>query len=175
MAKNPDDPLALIRKRKAEMAAAAAKERAERERMDAARAKEAEELAIAEKVLARLAAGNEAPPKEKIDVTKPLGNGKIPTTDGTPRPKGIPTVAEMVTELLLIAEKKGKRGLTRNEIMAGIDARWWPGVAVNMVIPTMYKSISKGYWFTKEGDLFMRLRGGQPPKRPRADQLKFEN
>ena len=81
----------------------------------------------------------------------------------------------MVTKLLLEAEQAGKRGLTAAEIMHGIDERWWPGVSVNMILPTVYRSIKRNYWFQKEGDIFTRLRGGRPPDRRRAQgtQLKF--
>lgn len=167
------DPLSLIRKRKAEMAEQRAKEEAERARMEAAeaaRAKEEEELAIAERVYARLAG---RPAESKVSNT-PTRRKASPAKDGTPRPPNIPTVPEMVTELLLEAEKRGLRGLTSSEIMAGIDSRWWPGVAVNLIMPGVYRAISKEYWFQKEGKLIVRLRGGQPPRRHASSaQLKL--
>jgi hypothetical protein len=49
---------------------------------------------------------------------------KIPQDHGTPRPDGIPTVPEMVTELLLEAESKGLRGLSSRDILLGIDAKF---------------------------------------------------
>lgn len=169
----PTDPLSLIRKRKAEMAALRAKEQAERARLDAeaaARAKEEEELAVAERVYARLAGKS----VESDGSTSAHTRKAPPATNGTPRPPGIPSVPEMVTELLLEAERRGKRGLTSTEIMAGIDARWWPGVAVNFVMPTVYRCISREYWFTKEDKIIIRLRGGQPPRRGRGQsQLKL--
>ena len=168
------DPLSLIRKRKAEMAEQRAKEKAERERMEAAEAQrknEEEELAIAERVLARLAGKSDNSSTSEATKIKKV----IPATDSAPRPAGIPTVPEMVTELLLEAEQTGKRGLTSSEIVATIDSRWWPGVAVNAIMPTVYRSIAKGYWFNKEGKLIVRLRGGQPPRRYRSSspQLKL--
>jgi hypothetical protein len=71
----------------------------------------------------------------------------------------------MVTESLLAAEREGKRGLTSAEIMAAIDAKYWPGVAVNAIMPTVYRCIARKYWFEKEDKIFVRLRGGQPPRR----------
>lgn len=166
--------LDLIAKRKAEIAASRAREQAERARLDAeaaARAKEEEEIAIAERVIARLRASGQAIPTQAVEkvpepATAPEDRAaKIPAANGSPRPEGIPTVPQMVTELLLEAEKIGKRGLRSTEIMAGINARWWPGVATNLIMPTVYRCIARDYWFAKEGKLIVRLRGGQPPKR----------
>jgi hypothetical protein len=168
-----DDPLSLIRARKAEMAAQRAKEQAERARLDAeaaARAKEEEELAVAERVYARLA----GKPVESLVSEETPERKSAPAAGGTPRPEGIPTVPEMVTQLLLDAEQRGARGLKSSEIMAGIDSRWWPGVSVNHVMPTVYRCISRNYWFAKEGKLIVRLRGGQPPRRhASSSQLKL--
>ncbi|MDR3467321.1 MAG: hypothetical protein P4M07_15425 [Xanthobacteraceae bacterium] len=181
------DPLALIAKRKAEMKASRAKERAERERLDAeaaALAKEEEEIAIAEKVFARLALTASGSMTASAELVKSIPSAadlprrssaaprKIPAQGGTARPAGIPTVPQMVTELLLDAEKRGLRGLRPSEIMVGINDRWWPGVSVNMIMPTVYRCIARDYWFEKDGKLIMRLRGGQPPNRGAA-QLKL--
>lgn len=175
-----NDPLSLIQRRKAEMEASRLKEKAERERLDAeaaARAKEEEELEIAERVLARLAQHTSPPPRRPATISKAVPTKKIPATGGTPRPANIPSVAEMVTELLLDTEKAGRRGLTSSEIMAGIDARWWPGVSVNLILPTLYRAIKRNYWFKKDGNLFIRLPDGQPPKRGAGanQQLKLDS
>lgn len=183
--------LDLIAKRKAEIAASRAREQAERARLDAeaaARAKEEEEIAIAERVIARLRASGQSIPtstaekpvreRARLDAAvTPDPAAKIPAANGTPRPEGIPTVPQMVTELLLEAEKNGKRGLRSTEIMSGINARWWPGVATNLIMPTVYRCIARDYWFAKEGKLIVRLRGGQPPRRggAGADQLKLDS
>src|SRR6202035_5169440 len=90
---------------------------------------------------------------------KPAVAKKIPAAGGTPRPEGIPTVPQMVTLLLEHAEKHGRRGLTSTEIVAGIDKAWWPGVSVNLIMPTVYRCISKGYWFEKEDKIIVRTRG----------------
>lgn len=187
MSTEHDAALELIRKAKAEMEASRAKEQAERERVDAERAKEAERLAIAEQVFAELAkkAAKVAAPMPLATTwpaatpapatpAAPAPAKKIPAAGGTSRPTGIPTVPQMVTLLLERAEKDGKRGLTSTEIMAGIDSAWWPGVSVNLIMPTIYRCISKGYWFEKQGNLFMRMRGGQPTKRG-MDELKLDS
>lgn len=182
------DPLSLIAKRKAEMEASRVKEKVERERLDAIaaeRAKEEEELAIAERVIARLAQTNKPPalpplpygpaptPAATTSIPQQPGQrAKIPAQGGAPRPEGIPTVPQMVTILLEEAERRGLRGLRSTEIMAGINDRWWPGVAVNLIMPTVYRCISAENWFEKEGKLIVRLRGGQPPNR-HAGQLKL--
>ncbi len=170
------DSLALIRKRKAEIEAQAAQEQAERDRLDeaaAARAKEEEELAIAERVLARLAGANATTPAATEPVKSTTGKKRYWSSSA--RPVGIPSVPEMVNTLLLDAEKAGKAGLKSREIVDGIADRWWPGVSANMIMPTVYKSISKNHWFVKEGDLIKRLRGGQPPKRLKSDQLRLDS
>src|ERR1700722_17580447 len=104
------DPLALIRKAKAEMEASRAKDQAERERVDAERAKEEQRLAIAEQVFAELAEKAksgatppkpaEAPmaPRVRAKLAEP-STKKIPAAGGPSLPEGIPTVPQMVTLL----------------------------------------------------------------------------
>lgn len=179
------DPLSLIAKRKAEMEASRAKEQAERARLDeeaAARAKEEEEIAIAEKVFARLAQKEAAPEQsstagsstqEASAAAKSAALTKIPAAGGSKRPKGIPTVPQMVIQLLEDAEARGLKGLKSNEIMEGINSRWWPGVSVNLVMPTVYRCISRDYYFGKQGKLIVRLRDRDPPKRD-GEQLKLQ-
>jgi hypothetical protein len=173
-----NDPLSLIRKRKAEMAAQRERENAERARLDAeasARAKEEEELAVAERVYARLAGKAQISSASNSAAVAPHQKGAA-KVGGSPRPPGLPTVPEMVTKLLLEAEQGGKRGLTSSEIMAGIHSKWWPGVSINLIMPTVYRAMSKGYWFTKEDRLIMRLRDGQPPRRGGGQsQLKLDS
>jgi hypothetical protein len=194
------DPLTLIRQRKAALAAKRAEDDAKRAALEAeaaARAKEEEEIAIAERVYERLAkeAAAEQPTEigevEVIDralvsstsATERLATlrerlrvearnpPKIPAVGGTPRPEGIPTVPQMVTLLLREAENAGQLGLTSAEIMQGIDREWWPGVSVNMVMPTVYRCISRKYWFEKQDKLIRRLRGGQPKRRDMSELL----
>jgi hypothetical protein len=171
------------------LAASQAREQAERARLDAeaaARAKEEEEIAIAEHVIARLRANGEqrvpapAEPASAWSATPAPswsagGSAKIPAANGTPRPDGIPTVPQMVTILLQEAEQAGKPGLHSTEIMQAINDRWWPGVATNLVMPTVYRCISRQYWFAKRGKLIVRLRDAAPPKRGTAgpEQMKL--
>ncbi len=200
-------PLELIRRRKAALADARAKEEAERHRLDAeaaARAKEEEEIAIAERVYQRLAEESDF----SLDPLEPVQSpGKMPweanvepvaaspetlsalrvnhghaykppATGGSQRPEGLPTVPQMVTALLIEAERAGNRGLNSAEIMAGVDAKYWPGVSVNMIMPTIYRCIARNHWFKKQGKLFVRIPGGQPISRNSldpVDRLKFDS
>jgi hypothetical protein len=91
---------------------------------------------------------------------------KVPALGGAPRPPNTPTVPHMMLALLLEAEKRGAKGLTSNEIMIGINDRWWPGVAVNLIMPTVYRCISKKHFFAKKDKLIVRRDdGGQPSRR----------
>ncbi|WP_315756364.1 MULTISPECIES: hypothetical protein [unclassified Bradyrhizobium] len=186
---NVTDPLELLRARKAKIEELRAKEAAERARLEALaakRAKEEEEVAMVERVLARWADENASQVATadagSADDNPESASGSVeasvlprrPPGLGSPRPEGIPTVPEMVTRLLLDAEQQGKRGLTSAEILEGVEKRWWSGVPSNAIMPTVYRCIAKEHWFSKEGKLFVRLRGGQPPRRRRYSITQLE-
>jgi hypothetical protein len=190
---NELDPLSLIRKAKAEMEASRLKEKADRERRDAELDREEARLAIAEQVYAELVAKAAeslqqpaAPPPVAPPPATPSASGttpttksepsvtkKIPAAGGTPRPPNIPTVPDMVTLLLEHAEKNGRAGLTSTELMAAIDSVWWPGVSVNLIMPTVYRCISKGHRFKKQGNIFIRKREEVIHAKRVTDELKL--
>lgn len=199
MANDPNSEMTLIARRKAELEASRAREKAERARLDAeaeARAKEEEELAIAERVLARLrndsaslpasASSSTGVPTPKLIATisdfklAAFANDppfKAPASGGASRPGGIPTVPQMVALLLSEAQQRGLKGLNSGQIMKGINDRWWPGVSVNLIMPTVYRCIARKYWFAKEGKLVVLRPDSQPSRRVGggADLLKFSS
>jgi hypothetical protein len=108
--------------------------------------KEAEELTIAKRVY------------EKYS-DKPAGdNPKTGPPTGKPRPKGTPTNFEMAEFVLADAEKEGKDGLTGNELVNVIAARYWPGLIGPQILPSIYQ-------FAKAGRL--KLSGGKFKKVPK--------
>ncbi len=70
-------------------------------------------------------------------------------TTPAPRPKGIPTVWEMTEEILLSGPP---RGLSVKEIVKRIEGKWWPGVILQQVSPTVYS-------FAKQGRLIRPEKG----------------
>jgi hypothetical protein len=99
--------------------------------------KEAEELAIAKRVFERFSDQNTV---------------KISNPEGRPRPKGTLTNFEMAEFVLADAEKDGKDGLTGNELVQAIAARYWPGLIGPQILPSIYQ-------FAKAGRL--KLSGGK--------------
>jgi hypothetical protein len=134
-------------------------------RLDEEQAKlkaEETELAIAERVLGRLTdAPADAAPAKRV----PLASGGIPK-NGSPRPDGIPTVAEMIDAILADAATAGGRaGLTGRELVVEIAARWWPGVGWNNILPTALRLVEKKR-LGRKGDRYLRA--------PRANGLTGE-
>ena len=90
--------------------------------------KEADELSIAKRVFERF---SDKPPNS--------GLSKIADPpEGKPRPKGTPTNFEMAEFVLADAEKEGKDGLTGNELVQAIAARYWPGLIGPQILPNIY-------------------------------------
>jgi hypothetical protein len=70
-----------------------------------------------------------------------------------------------MAELVLAdAEKEGKDGLTANEIVQAIAARYWPGLIGPQILPSIYK-------FAK--DQRLRKTPGGKFKRVKKDDVKF--
>ncbi|WP_299688517.1 hypothetical protein [uncultured Tateyamaria sp.] len=65
-----------------------------------------------------------------------------PTTkssEGTPRPDGIPTIWEMTQEILATSPNDC---LTIDEIVSAMAETWWPGLHKTQVAPTIYNFAS---------------------------------
>src|SRR4051812_11337791 len=84
--------------------------------------KEADELAVARKVIARFSPAPQAVPEGSL---------------GPPRPEGVPSTFEMTEAVLESAEKAGKDGLTAKELVEAIRDRYWPGLNAPQVLPTI--------------------------------------
>jgi len=108
--------------------------------------REAEELAIAQRVVMRLKS-----PQESKPATGSSSQGK-------PRPKGAPTLFEMTTSVLIDAEKAGKDGLVSKELIAGIRDKYWPGLATRQVLPSIYGFVNSKRLHKTEGGKFKRLK-----------------
>jgi len=118
--------------------------------------KEAEELDIALRVLARMAT------KEKPDSVAMVGETgdedirvDLPLA---PRPSGTPTNFAMVELVLSGAEKEGKDGLTANEIVQEIRRRYWPGLVGKQILPSIYGFAKNGRLKKTASGKFKRIK-----------------
>jgi len=114
--------------------------------------KEADDLATAKRVLKRLSGVAEAKPSAADDG---LPDGKL----GPERPKGVPTNLQMVEFVLGHAEREGKDGLTANEIVEAIRARYWPGLVGEQILPSIYGFGKKGRLRKTASGKFKRIKG----------------
>jgi hypothetical protein len=94
--------------------------------------KEAGELSVARKVLARFS-NKRSIPRVQLN-SRPNGVPKL----GPPRPEGAPTTFEMTEGVLADAEKAGKDGLTGREVVDAIRDKYWPGLNSGQVLPIIY-------------------------------------
>ncbi len=62
------------------------------------------------------------------------------TKSGPPRPEGIPTIFEMVTEFL----NQAPDGLTYQQIVDAIRDKYWPGVKPRQITPSIYGYAKRG-------------------------------
>jgi len=151
-----------LAKRKTEIEAQRAKLKAELERLDAEQSKLAEEereLVIAERVFGRLSGIDSlrvTPPEAtSTDMEAKKDAISIPK-QGSPRPEGIPTTRRMIDEILVNAERRGKRGLAGRELIVEIHNCWWPGVGWNDVLPEALRLVRKKV-LGRDGHLFVRV------------------
>lgn len=86
--------------------------------------------------------------------------------EGTKRPDGIPTVADMIDAVLADAERIGKDGLRGRDLIIGISDRWWPGVGWNSILPSAIRLVHKGRLGKRNG-LYCRI---DTKEHPVADQ-----
>lgn len=110
--------------------------------------KEADELAVARKVIARINLH-----KVVLAMPKKPGAGSL----GPPRPEGTPTTFEMTEIVLEAAEKAGKDGVTGKELVDGIREKFWPGLRSGQVLPTIYGFVNNKRLHKTAGGKFKRL------------------
>jgi hypothetical protein len=110
-----------------------------------------EELAVAERVLARI---------HKIDLPKGQAEQLSQESKGskTGKPEGIPTITEMAEMVLRDAEQNGEPSLETKEIVARIRKRWWPSAANNDISPTLWRAATKLGTLHKDGTRYSRIK-----------------
>lgn len=146
-----DDPRALIHTRRTAIDARLADIEATIAPLEAEKATLATELRalrVAEEVFADLT-GGPAPAPISRRPARPAG---------TDRPRGAPTVAEMLTTVLTEAVEASGVGLRPHEIVEEIRRRWWPGVVSNDVIPPLHRFVNRGMRFERDGERFRPAR-----------------
>ncbi len=112
---------------------------------------EANELAIALRVIAKLDLPTQAP----SDAASFEGSV---TKLGPPRPSGCPTNFEMVDMILASAEKEGKDGLTISELISEMRARYWPGLKDVQVSAPIYSFVRQDRLRKTPGGKFKRIK-----------------
>jgi hypothetical protein len=116
----------------------------------AALQKEAEELAVARRVLSRFGlngAGTQTQPD-------PTESSKL----GPKRPDGAPSTFAMTESVLADAETAGRDGLTAKELVNAIREKFWPGLQSAQVLPVIYGFVRKGRLRKTPGGKFKRLK-----------------
>ena len=115
--------------------------------------RDAQELDMAERVLARYSKGDVPRPNAAPRVYEPSISVQ---TSG--RPANIPTVNDM-TDIVLREHqtRTGERFLEGGDIVREIRRRWWPSVKSNDVVPTLTKTAKKGRRFVKVGSRYALL------------------
>jgi hypothetical protein len=87
--------------------------------------KEADELTTWKRVNERFANGGTA--------------AAASSNKGKPRPNGIPNNFEMVEAVLA----ESREGMTAAEIVKAIEARFWPGLVGDQILPSIYQFAKK--------------------------------
>ena len=126
-----NDTLQALEARRREIAAQIAKLQAEED-----------ELAVAERVLRRLAG---------------TAGVKTPVPIGAARPSGAPTTFEMADMVLASAEKEGKSGLFAGELVEAIRNRYWPGLVSQQIMPMIYQMARDGRLHKTPDGKFQRV------------------
>jgi hypothetical protein len=116
--------------------------------------KEAEELAIARRVLASFAATTVARPIQRYRATLNDDSAKL----GPKRPVGAPSTFAMAEDILGAAEGAGKDGLTGKELVDAMREKYWPGLQSAQVLPIIYGFVRGGRMRKTPGGKFKRLK-----------------
>ncbi|MDI4236484.1 hypothetical protein OZ411_27080 [Bradyrhizobium sp. Arg237L] len=138
------DPYAMLLHRRREIASEMGDLR---ERLSALEAED-QELASAEKVLARFGVTQPDLMMRHSDGSTTLVEIK---TSG--KPEGTPTTPNMIIALLKEAMAHNKPGLEPKEMQMAIARRWWPSVKSEDVGPTAWRMWKDGR-LSKEGPLY---------------------
>lgn len=140
------DPYAMLLHRRREIASELD---GLRERLRVLEAED-QELAAAEKVLARF--GAELQPD--MIVQGQDGSATIVQVKTIGKPEGTPTTPNMILALLREAQAHGKKGLEPRDMQISISKRWWPAVKSEDVGPTAWRMWKDGR-LAKDGSLYM--------------------
>jgi hypothetical protein len=116
----------------------------------AALQKEAEELAVARRVLVRFGLNGAGKPPNPVNDD----GGKL----GPKRPDGAPSTFAMAEGVLADAEVAGKDGLTGKEMVDAIREKYWPGLQSAQVQPIIYGFVRNGRMRKTPGGKFKRLK-----------------
>jgi hypothetical protein len=81
------------------------------------------------------------------------------------KPAGIPTVPEMITQILQQAETEGHSSLQSKTFLEVIQGKWWPEATSELVGPTLWR-LWKAERLNKDGDQY-----SLPKKNKTADPL----
>jgi hypothetical protein len=112
--------------------------------------KEAEELSVARRVLARFAPA------------LPLPRAAVPSSSlrklGPPRPVDAPTTFDMTDDVLADAERAGKDGLSGRELIDAIRDKYWPGLQSMQILPVIYGFVRNDRLRKTSGGKFKRLK-----------------
>jgi hypothetical protein len=151
--------LDLIANRRSQIAAL----RAEHETAIKALDDESLELDVAERTIKRLMAKADfghvvvAPPPSRVGYPS---LASIDTTGGTTRkPPNIPTIPEMITEILKPHVANGTvtlgPAMTPKKLADAIRVRWWPSVTPTEISPIAWRMAKRGE-LVKDGSLYRR-------------------
>ena len=126
--------------------------------------KERAEVEAAMKVLARYSLlGGESVSAVRQDVARLAPKTAKSARKGTPRPKDIPTIWEMTTDILAQAER---RTLHIDTIVDRMAERWWPGLVKQQIAPSLYGFAKQGRLDRGEGTgvFTLPLKQNEPPE-----------
>ena len=113
---------------------------------------ELKDLDIAERVFARLYGPAESEAEEEGDASQ--------TEDAKNRkPAGLPTVKQMIFELLAEARNANKPGLTPTDLTDLIQLKWWPGATSVIVGPGAWRLWKAGKLEKDEGGRYRLPQG----------------
>ena len=104
---------------------------------------------------------------EELDVALRVARRALPpseqSSEGTPRPEGIPTIFKMAESVLKEDEDAGGHGLKAREIVDRIRTRYWPGLAAKQIQPSLYGFAGTGRLHKTQAGRFKRIKKNEAP------------